>query len=193
MSIEIRRPYQENCFLVGMGGRGKSNLLAVLLYEVRLKGARWVLFDASMSHRWQAPEGCQIIHPPKYKAQETFLKVCKKVCELGNIIFVIEEIEEFCTPQFMPPELEEIVNRGRPRYHMAYWATSRRLAEVHGSVIANCDHHFIFQCFLPRDIEYYKKFVGEVAEQAQKIPHYHFLYFRVGSSPVLCEPVKKVL
>lgn len=191
--IYIERPYDENCFFVGMGGRGKSNLLAYLLYQMRLRGARWILYDASVVHRWPAPQGCQIVHPAKYKALETFLDVCRKLTQVGNIIFAVEEIEEFCTPQQMPPELEEIINRGRSRYHMAYWVTTRRPAEVHGSIIANCDHHFIFQNFQPRDVEYYRKYVGPVADEAKDLPMYQFLYYRVGSIPRLKLPVKKVI
>jgi hypothetical protein len=176
-----------------MGGRGKSNLLAWLLYQMRLRGVRWILFDASVVHRWQAPEGCQIVHPVKYRALETFLDVCRKLTQIGNIIFAVEEVEEFVTPQQMPPEFEEVINRGRSRYHISYWATSRRPAEVHGSIIANCDHHFIFQNFQPRDVEYYKRYVGEVAEQAKNLPRFQFLYYHVGSEAVTMLPVKKVI
>ena len=191
--IYIQKPYDENALFVGMGGRGKSNLLAWMLYQIRLRGARWILFDASCVHRWQAPEKCQIIHPPKYRALETLLEVCKKLTEIGNIIFAIEEIEEFVTPQTMPAELEELVNRGRSRYHIAYWVTTRRTAEVHGSIIANSDYHFIFQNFQPRDVEYYKHYVGDVAENAKKLPAFHFLYYHVGDEPILMSPVKKVI
>ena len=191
--IYIQKPYDENVAFIGMGGRGKTNAIAYFLYQMALRKVRWILFDGSCNHRWPAPEGCQIIHPPKYKGLETFLTVCRKVTEIGNLILAIEEIEEFETPQQMPPELEEIINRGRARYHIAYWWTSRRPAEVHGSIIGNSDHHMIFQTFHPRDIEYYKKYVGDLIENAKNLPPYHFLYYHVGSQPVVMRPVKKVV
>ena len=171
----------------GMRGSGKTILLKYLMQQYDLQGIRTMLFDTMHNHNYTLKHG-MIVKPAFAQKEQIFLNTCKQVWKQGNTVFAIEEIDQFCSPQFMQPELDSIVNLGRNR-GISYIAVTRRLAEVHGTIIANCDHHFIFKAFLPRDLEYYQKYVGKIVWQAKDLAAYHFIYYKVGGSPQICKPI----
>lgn len=185
--INIEKPLQEGIMIYGMRGSGKTELLKYLINQYDLQGIRTVIFDTMHNHNYTLKHG--IIIQPSFSLKElTFIKTCKQVWKKGNTVFAIEEIDQFVTPQYMPKEIDSIVNVGRNR-RISYIAITRRLAEVHGTIIGNADHHFIFKAFLPRDLEYYQKYVGKIVWQAKELQPYHFIYYRVGAKPQICKPI----
>jgi len=110
----------------------------------------------------------------------------------GNCVIAVEEMDAYQTVWNLSPSLKKLINWGGNR-NLSLWYTVRRLADVHKDIVANCEHHFIFRAYLPNDIEYYRKFVGGVVDYAKDLQPYHFIYYRVGSKPVFCRPVKLVL
>jgi len=186
--IDISNPYQECIFIYGMRGSGKTKLLEYLLRQYDLRGIRFLLFDTMHNHKWETKHG-KIIRPPFGLKNKLFEHACIHTWKQGNMVFAIEEIDQYCNPRYIPPFLDSLIQLGRNR-NISIIATSRRVAEVHSTIVANCDHHFIFKAFLPRDLEYYQKYVGKLVWQALKLPPYHFIYYKVGSSPIICRPVK---
>lgn len=173
--------------LYGIRGCGKTELLKYLIRSYDNEGIRTLVFDTMHNHRYTLKHGA-IIKPQYAMKEDAFLKACNHVWKEGNIVFAIEEVDQYCKPQWLHPELDSIVNVGRNR-GIGYIATTRRIADVHKDVIANCEHHFIFKAFLPRDLEEYQKYVGKLVWQAKDLAPYHFIYYKVGGEPQICRPI----
>jgi len=187
--IQIEKPLQECTMIYGIRGCGKTKLLQYLLNQYDIKNIPFLLFDTMHNHNWQPKhKQSKIIKPPYRLKHAYFIKTLNYAWKKGNIIVAIEEIDQYCSPRFLPEELDSIVNLGRNR-GISYIATTRRIADVHKDVIANCEHHFIFKAFLPRDLEEYQKYVGKVVWKAKDLPSYHFIYYRVGGEPTICKPI----
>jgi len=187
--IKIDLPYQQCIMIYGMRGKGKTKFLHWLLDQYDIRGIRFVLFDTAHQFTKWKPKHGTIISPPFAQKMTYFLKACRQIWKQGNTVFAIEEIDQYCSPRWLPPELDSIVNIGRNR-RISFIATTRRIADVHKDIIANCDYHFIFKAFLPRDLEEYQKYVGRMVWMAKDLPDYHFIYYKVGSQPHIMRPIK---
>jgi len=186
--IDIDRPYKDCVQLYGMRQCGKSTLLKYLLVRTP---ANWVLVDTLHQHGWKPLKlkTQQIVRPPYNVDLPSFLdQIIEQLWNKGNFILAVEELDAYQTVHKLSPALKKLINWGGNR-GLALWYTARRLADVHKDIVANCEHHFIFKAYVPNDIEYYKKFVGAVAEEAMNLPKYHYYYYRVGSKPILCRPI----
>ena len=197
VDIQIRKPYQERLIFYGIVGSGKSNLMAYMLQRVR---AKFILLDVEGVHNWKPldPKRQTIIHGKRgMDRQALLMKVLSKVMNEKYYILAVEGIDAFQTCRWLPDQLRDFVQYGR-NYEWgrsSYWVTCRRLADVHNDIVANCDHHFIFKSFEPNDVHnYYRKYLGkEVALRIQKLPDYHFYYWKLGRSPELSKPVNKAI
>lgn len=196
MSIEFERPFKENVAIVGMGQDGKTNCLASLLNTQRNP---YTLYDSlgiltKANFQPLDPKTQTIIKPRgELDRQNLFLKTCHDVWTQGNRVFAIDEISMYCTKHQMPPELNQVVNQGGNR-NIAYWFTTRRVAQVHNDILGSCQHHFIFRTYLPQDVEWYSAVVPRnILEMSRKLPDYHFIYYRLGKEPRIMQPVKKIL
>lgn len=188
--IHITNPYQECIFIYGMRGSGKTELMKYLLKQYDLRGIKTYVFDTLHQYKINLKNG-KIIKPSFAMKQAIFAKVCYYLWSKGNYVFFIEEIDQFCNPRWLPSYLDSLVQLGRNR-NISVIATSRRVAEVHSTIVANCEHHFIFKAFLPRDLEYYQRYVGKIVWEALNLPKYHFIYYRVGENPMICKPIKPI-
>ena len=197
VDIQIRKPYQERCIFYGVVGSGKSNLMAYMLQRLR---AKYILIDVEGVHNWKPldPKRQIIIHGKRgMDRQALLMKVLRKVMNEKYYIVAVEGIDAFQTCRWLPDQLRDFVQYGR-NYEWgrsSYWVTCRRLADVHNDIVANCDHHFIFKSFEPNDVHnYYRKYLGkEVALRIQRLPDYHFYYWKLGRSPQLSKPVNKAI
>ena len=197
VDIRIRKPYQERCGFYGMPNTGKSNLLAYMLKRIK---AKFILIDVEGVHKWKPldPTRQTIIHAKRSTDREALLmSVLHKVMNEKYYILAVEGIDGFQSCRAMPPELSDFVQYGRNYQwgRSSYWVTFRRCADVHKSIVGNIDHHFIFRSFEPNDVHnYYRKYLGkEVALRLQRLPDYHFYYWKPPKSPEFSRPVKKVI
>lgn len=201
VDITIRKPYQERCGFYGKTGSGKSNAMACLLQKLmNLTNVKFILIDMEGVHNWKVKDPARqtIIHGKRDTDRQALLmSVLHKVMTEKYYILAVEGIDAFQTNRWMPPDLADFVQYGR-NYEWgrsSYWVTYRRCADVHKDIVGNIDHHFIFRSFEPNDVHnYYRKYLGkEVAMRLQKLPDFHFYYWRPPRTPYLCTPVKRVL
>lgn len=195
MSIHFENPFKECVLIVGVRQEGKSNLFAWLLNMCIVPLVVFDTMGVISKSKWRPtrPKTQRIVKPSWGTKTPLFLSTCNEVWEQGNVIFAIEEISAHCTKHKMPPELDSLINLGGNR-NIGMWFTTRRVAEVHNDIIANCQHHFIFRTYLPQDVEWYSGVVPRnVIEMSKNLPKYHFIYYKLGEKPVLFKPVKKML
>lgn len=189
--IKFLNPFKECVAIVGTRQEGKSNLLKYLLWLLTLP---YTCFDTmgvvGKNFEPRDPETQRIIKPRFAKKEPAFSQACKDVWNQGNLIFAIEEVGCYCSKHVLPAELDSLINQGGNR-NIALWVTTRRVAEVHNDIIANCQHHFIFRTYLPQDVEWYSKVVPkDIIAQSKELPKYHFIYYQLGGEPRIIKPVK---
>ena len=190
--ITINKPYQQCCNYAGMRGSGKSNAMAFVAQRLP-RDINFTLIDLSHVHHWRPyhPHKQKIIHlRGDYRTE--FERLIDQVWREGNHVLMVEEIDRFQTVHKMPTRLDDIINLGRNR-GISLWLSFRRPQRVHNDLIENADHHFIFRMF-GTAVDWYKDATGwRGVEDAKYLKPYHFIYWRVGSKPVICKPVKLVL
>ena len=178
-----------------MRQEGKTNLLAYLLAHTQNP---YVCLDTmgiltKANFQPLLPKKQQIVKPHFNSCQTVFTKLCKYVWKKSNMIFAIEEINQYCTKHYIPPELRGLINLGGNR-NIALWFTTRRIAEVHNDIVANCIHHFIFRTFLPQDVDWYSTFIPkDVILLSKDLPKYNFIYYKIGGTPQIYKPVNKMV
>jgi len=191
--IYFENPLKECVMIAGMRQEGKSNLFAYLLAHNPNPYVAIDTMGVLTKAKFQPLESdTQQILYPTAPWLDSFLVACKEVWNRGNVIFAIEEIGQYCTKHSIPVELRKLINLGGNR-NIALWFTTRRIAEVHNDVVANCIHHFIFRTYLPTDVDYYRGYIGNVIDMAKDLPRFHFIYYRIGSTPKIFKPVEKVI
>jgi len=190
--IQFSNPLKDCVAIIGMRQDGKTNLLKWLLNSTL---NRYTCFDtlgqvSRGGFTPLKPDIQQIIKPAWASRFTSFDKVCEDVWKEGNQIFAIDEVSVFCNKWEMPEGLNRLISMGGNR-NIAVWVTTQRVAQVHNNILANCQYHFIFKTFLPQDVEWYSKFVPkEVILMSKDLPRFHFIYYRLGSDPIICKPVK---
>lgn len=186
--INIERPYQHCVQWYGMRRSGKTNHLKYTLLRTPVN---WLLVDTLHQHNWNPlkPKLQEIVRPVDTDFACFLDQIIEEKWKVGNCVIAVEELDAFQTVWNLSPSLKKLINWGGNR-NLSLWYTVRRLADVHKDIVANTEHHFIFKAYVPNDIEYYRKFVGSVADYAKDLAPYHFIYYRVGSKPTFCRPVK---
>jgi hypothetical protein len=190
-SIYFEQPLKECIAIMGMRQEGKTNLLKWLLNSTPLKYTAFDTLGQIGNFKPLNPKIQRIVKPKSWSLRlPSFLKTCQEVWKEGNQIYAIDEVSQFCSKWEMPEPLKMICNMGGNR-NIALWITSQRVAQVHNDLLANCKHHFIFRTYLPQDIDWYGKFVPkEIILMSKDLPPYHFIYYKLGSDPIIMKPVK---
>ena len=196
MTIRISNPYTELIGIVGMRQTGKTTLLAYLLKNLK---ARYICFDTLgvLTRHGFTPsnqKSQKVFFPNFQLRQQQLFKMIRKYWDgEGKIIFAIDEINMYQTKYQIPTELDVLVSLGGNKDMSLIW-TSRRVAEVHNNIIANTTHHFIFKTFLPTDVDWYSQFIPkDVILLSKNLLDYHFIYYRIGSDPIICKPIPNIL
>jgi len=177
----------DKAMIVGVSDSGKTYLLRHLLKVFEKQGVDFLVYDSEREKTFDDLKPKQR-YKPKSSSVDEFDYVCGKVYEARNLVFAIESIDLFSPPfKPVPPNLWKLVHWGRKR-NIGLIMTSRRIASVHKDPCSQCKHWFIFFTFLPNDIDYMRKFVGETAKQAENLQPRYFIYWTQNKSQV-CSPI----
>jgi len=173
----------DRVFLVGVTGQGKSHLLKSLLRTFSAQGIKIMLYDDEAEHDdLEGLPGLTRYVPFGIGNLEEFEEICRTVWRGGNQVFAIENID-FYAPvrKDLLPIFAHLVGRGRKR-GIGLVLTSRRIQDVHKTPCSQCQHWFIFHTYLPGDIEYMVKFVGETALKAKDLRPWYFIHWERGTA-----------
>lgn len=126
------------------------------------------------------PEGPDIHKKERIEILHRVLSVC---FEVGNLIVVVDEADQYCSPSTIPASFSDIVNRGRHR-QVDLIVLSRRPARVHRDITANADLWHVFQTVEARDLEYFSEVIPpDQQPEIAKLPGLQtgqFITFQVG-------------
>lgn len=194
--IVIQDPFKENVCIVGMGQEGKTMLMAYLL---KVNRNPYVLFDTIGVYKRAGfeplrPETQRVVTPRNARERKPlFLQTCREAWAQGNLIFAVDEMSMHCSKHQMPDELDTVINQGG-NHNIAYWFTTRRVAQIHNDILASAHHHCIFRTYLPQDLVWYGAVVPkDIIEMSKDLPKYHFLYYPLGGQPKKLKPCPKVM
>lgn len=107
---------------------------------------------------------------------EEFNHVLRLCWYFGNLQVVIEEIQEFSSPNFLPKWLKNCLLTGRHR-NLSVLATSQRPGQVNKTIFSQCSHIFCGALIDGNDLKYCANFLNQSAEKLVTLPDRKFIYF----------------
>ncbi len=165
-------PYKEDIGIFGKKGEGKTSRARVLLDTIP-NIPRWIWspqrplenfqgYGTPVSNIEDLQHGAFIWNGTYNK--ETFLKFCNKAFEnMRNLVLVFDDVHEYVSKQFIPPEFETLILSGRNRGLSSIFI-SPMPAKVHNSILAQCSHIFAYNFNLQTQIEWLRdNFFGNEA------------------------------
>lgn len=92
----------------------------------------------------------------------------------GNCALVLDELENYCSPDYCPPVLLALAKVGRHR-RVSYLGTSVRPADVSRDVTSSASVVFAFRMAEPRDLDYLSSRFGKETRALATLPPRHCL------------------
>lgn len=191
--------------IIGVRGSGKTYFMKALIQKHLDAGRRVILYDTE--HEFSDFKHPKLtVYSPKAPASKAeFEQVCKWVWSHRRVVFAVESVEFFAVPsrdlEVDIPSFKQIVHWGREKEgqiqkekkRIGLIMTARRIASVHKDPCSQAIHWFVFSTHLPNDTKYLRQFVGKVADQARKLPRYHFVYWTSGQEEgEICRPIGEI-
>lgn len=116
-----------------------------------------------------------------------------------NLVFAVEEIGLFSSPNYLPVGIENVAARGRKK-RLSLFVTSQRAAMIHPLIRSQASSIISFGQHEPADLDWLKKRIGPDGEAVRKLRPYQALTWSArngisidklpesgGSSPVIAE------
>jgi DNA helicase HerA-like ATPase len=107
---------------------------------------------------------------------ETLNEALRVLYHLGNLFVVIDEIQLFCTPHYMPPYLENLYFIGRHR-GVGVVAITQRPSKLNKSCLSQSEHVFVGQLHENNDIKVVANFLNKTTAEVIAIKRREFIYF----------------
>lgn len=103
---------------------------------------------------------------------EEFERVAQAVHACRDMVFVVEEVDLYTNPHFLPFAFERLISVGRHR-DIALFVTSRRPASVHPLIRSQANQIVTFRQIEPRDLKWLAEVMGEeAAEKVRTLPRF---------------------
>jgi hypothetical protein len=188
-------PVQNQIIAVfGRKGSGKTTLVQRYLAKVR----RFVVADslaeytvgtvyhdlrdfARAAKRAGAGKLQAVVRIGDDEAFDTLSAMVRVIGEVAPVLYVIEEADIQCSPQYIPDSMDRLVRYGR-HWRVSLLVVSRRPAEISRHLTAQADTIVAFQTFEPRDLDFFRaRCGGDFAESIAGLKRYTW---RVWGEPL---------
>ncbi len=176
--------------VIGKRGSGKSVLVKhmirnerrLVIYDIMSEYVQGVTFDdterSELVEFWRRVyrQSFRIIYRPlEAKAEIDWL--ARAVYALGDLTFVVEEIDAVCTPFDMSPWMQAIIQRGRHMNIEMIGVTPAPFG-IHRDLTRQAKDIFVFRTKEPRDIQYLRRLLGEEIEaKLAALEQYQFVHW----------------
>jgi hypothetical protein len=163
----------------GLRGSGKTHLAEEII-RTRLipNDIDYYIYDLNDEYRTFPREN---VYVPKTTAMPEFDTIASKIWDKGDVVFNIDEAENFINVR--NPLTESMINitrRGRHRKIGAI-AITRRIAEFSKEYFSLSDWVVLFKMFSPNDLRYVGAFLSkEDADRLPTLKSYHYLVYHEG-------------
>ena len=179
--------------IFGKRGTGKSYLAnklilaerRLLIFDTLSEYEAGVIFDSEDSGRfrefWKRTYrgGFRLIYRPLNPEAEID-EIAELVFTLGNMTFLIEEVDCYCTSYAISDALAHIVQRGRHKDITLIGVTQRPFG-IHRLLTSQAKEIYIFGTNEPRDRDYLKMLLGaEIEAKLDQLKQYEYLHWQDG-------------
>ncbi len=187
-------PYDHNILIVGDSGSGKSNFVNWFAHSLPSNIPFWV-WDYNHQHSYARTVSNvsdlgyeRTVIQPRDLSEENFIRFAERADRAGNLVVIIEEVQEYVTPHKLVAEsfFRTARNRGT-----TWVALTQRPAEISSALVSNAHHRIAFRLTHPNDVKFLCRWISPKMEQVQSLPPYYWLYHTklVAAEPVKCAPV----
>lgn len=176
--------------VIGKRGSGKSvlakhmirNERRLVIYDIMSEYTEGVVFDLfarrDCAEFWRRvyKSSFRIIYRPlSVKFEIDWL--AQAVFALGDLTFVVEEIDAVCTPYDMTPWMQGIIQRGRHMNIEMIGITPAPFG-IHRDLTRQAKDIYIFKTKEPRDVQYLRRLLGEEIEvKIAALEQYEFVHW----------------
>lgn len=179
--------------IFGKRGTGKSYLAnklienekRLLIYDTLGEYVEGVVFDAEYAERfcefWKRTyrNNFRLIYRPLNPAAEID-EIAELVFLLGNITFLVEEVDCYCTSWQISDAFAHIIQRGRHKDITLIGVTQRPFG-IHRLLTSQAKEIYIFGTNEPRDRDYLKLLLGEQIEaKLDQLEQYQYVRWQEG-------------
>jgi len=176
--------------VIGKRGSGKSVLVKhmirnerrLVIYDIMSEYTEAVTFDDTQKlwlvNFWrQVYKGnFRIVYRP-LRPKDEIDWLAQAVYALGDLTFVVEEIDAVCTPFDMSPWMQAIIQRGRHMNIEMIGVTPAPFG-IHRDLTRQAKDIFVFRTKEPRDIQYLRRLLGEAIEaKLVALEQYEFVHW----------------
>lgn len=111
-------------------------------------------------------------------SEEDFHVICEAINRLTDIMFVVDEVDYFCSTHSMPKQFDEIVKRGRHQ-SLQIMVASRRPHEIPPIIRSQVSCLVTFRHIEPRDLEYLRSIINIPEDELSKLPEFSYIKWTV--------------
>lgn len=186
--------YDHNVLIVGDSGSGKSNF--VRWYIRNLPPAiPWWVWDYNHQHTFARTVNDvnalgyeRTVIQPRDLSERNFEKFAAKADATGNLVCVVEEVQEYVTPHKLVAEsfFRTARNRGT-----TWIAITQRPAEISSALVSNAHHRIAFRLTHPNDVKFLSRWIHPKMEEVHGLPPYYWMYHTklLANEPTKMRPV----
>lgn len=178
--------------IFGKRGSGKSYLARklieqeqrLLIFDTLSEYIEGVVFEdfQKFAEFWRKV----YIHPYRLiyrplKPDEEIEKIAELVYMLGDVTFVVEEIDCYCTAYQISEAFAHVIQRGRHK-NITLIGITQRPYGIHRLLTSQAKEIYIFNTNEPRDREYLKSLLGqEIEQKLDSLKQWEYVKWQDGS------------
>ena len=179
--------------IFGKRGTGKSYLAAklienerrLLIYDTLSEYEAGVIFD--IEHAEQFKEFWRHVYRRNFRLiyrplnpQDEIEEIADLVFTLGNMTFLVEEVDCYCTSYQISDAFSHIIQRGRHK-NISLIGVTQRPFGIHRLLTSQAKEIYVFGTNEPRDREYLKLLLGEAIEpKLDQLKQYEYVHWQEG-------------
>ena len=179
--------------IFGKRGTGKSYLAGkliaaerrLLIYDTLSEYEDGVVFDAEYAERFKEfwrhvyRRNFRLIYRPLNPESEID-EIAELVFALGDMTFLVEEVDCYCTSYQISDAFAHIVQRGRHK-NISLIGVTQRPFGIHRLLTSQAKEIYVFGTNEPRDRDYLKLLLGEAIEaKLDQLQQYQYVHWQEG-------------
>jgi len=182
---------QKIILVMGKRGSGKSYLVnkliaaerRLLVWDRMSEYTQGIVFTPEEKSQFREffyevyRKSFRIIYRPLHPTQEIGW-ISELVYVLGNVTFVVEEVDSICTSYQLHETMEGIINRGRHK-NITLIGVSHAPFGIHRDLTRQAKEVYVFNTNEPRDLAYLRNLLGvEMENKVNNLAKYEYALWR---------------
>lgn len=113
--------------------------------------------------------------PEQTQTDLEFNELMRVLYYLGNVLIVIEEVQTYSNPHYLPHWLKVAILTGRHR-NVGFIFTTQRAGELNKTVVSQCAHIFCGNLMDKNDINYCSSLFNKFSDELINLKNREFIY-----------------